>query len=49
MLPSGLKKIIAVTAADNRLYYVGIGKGSGTDEYYVGNIVASDGTIIRSR
>ena len=47
MLPPEFKRIIKVTAGGN-LYYVGIGKGEGTDEYYVGNIVSSDGVLIKS-
>ena len=47
MLPPEFKRIIKVTAGGN-LYYVGIGKGDGTDEYYVGNIVSSDGVLIKS-
>ena len=47
MLPPEFKRIIKVTAEGN-LYYVGIGKGDGADEYYVGNIVSSDGVLIKS-
>ena len=47
MLPPEFKRIIKVTA-EGKLYYVGIGKGDEADEYYVGNIVSSDGVLIKS-